>query len=74
VSCSSSTSSDACQKNRYGDTVVPAIAVRAIMVAASKWNCGRKVRAATVDHGTRTTTRTRTYATSERANQRSTLE
>ena len=42
-SCSSSTSSEACQKNRYGEIVVPRIATTVAIMARSRLSRGMTV-------------------------------
>ena len=47
AACISSTSSEACQKNRYGLMVVPKIAITIVAALESKVNFGQTVRSAT---------------------------
>jgi hypothetical protein len=61
----SSTSSAACQKNRYGLIVVPKIATIAVIAAVDHSNDGTRVASSTRRHGNVTTKTTPTYASSD---------
>ena len=71
---SSSTSSLHCQKNRYGEIVVPRIAMIPASSGLSSVIDGTNVRRATSPQSTRTANSTTTYVPSDSVSHRRTLE